>query len=224
MTTSPAKKSPAIQDRLRSKGKLIDKLDYNDIGALQRYLRDHGDIDYLGTQMPPPKAVEGTYQSDDGQTIKVPPLSDEDRRTLVRWIDLGCPIDLDPQYNPNDPASRSFGWMCDDQRPTVAITLPAPGQNAQLNRVLIGMCDAYTGLDLDSFQVTADIPLESIPAGQNLASRFRPKSPGVWEMLLSEPAKPIDQSHLIVSIKDRQGNLTRIDRTFSVSRSQSQEK
>ena len=36
--------------------------------------------------MPPPDAVKAG---------KVAPLTDEDRRTLVRWIDLGCPIDLD---------------------------------------------------------------------------------------------------------------------------------
>ena len=51
-------------------------------GRVQRYLRDNGDIDYLGTQMPPPDAVAGTYESADGKTIKVPPLSDEDRRTM----------------------------------------------------------------------------------------------------------------------------------------------
>ena len=37
----------------------------------------------------------------DGKKIKVAPLSDEDRLTLVRWIDLGCPIDLD--YDPAQP-------------------------------------------------------------------------------------------------------------------------
>ena len=37
----------------------------------------------------------------DGKKIKVAPLTDEDRRTLVRWIDLGCPIDLD--YDPKQP-------------------------------------------------------------------------------------------------------------------------
>ena len=47
--------------------------------------------------MPPPEAVAGTYAGPNGKKIKVAPLSDEDRLTLVRWIDLGCPIDLD--YN-----------------------------------------------------------------------------------------------------------------------------
>ena len=51
--------------------------------------------------MPPPEAVAGTYVGPDGKKIKVAPLTDEDRRTLVRWIDLGCPIDLD--YDPANP-------------------------------------------------------------------------------------------------------------------------
>jgi hypothetical protein len=44
------------------------------------------DLDFTGSAMPPADAVkEG----------KVKPLSDEDRRTIARWIDMGCPIDLD---------------------------------------------------------------------------------------------------------------------------------
>ena len=41
------------------------------------------------------------------------PLTDEDRRTLVRWIDLGCPIDLD--YDPKNP--RATGLRLDARRP-----------------------------------------------------------------------------------------------------------
>ena len=57
--------------------------------------------------MPPPDAVKGTYKGPGGKLIKVAPLSDEDRLTIVRWIDLGCPIDVDPQYVPADSKSRS---------------------------------------------------------------------------------------------------------------------
>src|SRR5262249_3988856 len=72
---SPSESKPGARD-LVQRGKPVD-LDKN---------RSRWDLDFVGTQMPPPDAVkEG----------KVKALSDEDRRTLLRWIDLGCPIDLD---------------------------------------------------------------------------------------------------------------------------------
>jgi len=211
----PSEEIPGDLTSIRWKGKRIDKLNYEDKGALQRYLRDNGDIDYLGTQMPPPEAIAGTYKTKDGQTIKVPALSDEDRSTMARWIDLGCPIDLDPNYDPADPAKKSHGWMGDDQRPTLALTYPAAGANPPLSRILIGMCDAYTGLDLPTFTVTADIAIDGAPAGENLASRFQQTSPGIWEMKLAKPLNGIEKATLITSIKDRQGNIARVERTFS---------
>jgi hypothetical protein len=106
--------------------------------------------------MPPPEAVAGAYAGPNGQKIKVAPLTDEDRRTLVRWIDLGCPIDLD--FDPAKPQARGYGWMLDDQRPTLTLTYPRAGANPTLTRILVGMHDADTGLDINSFQVTADFP------------------------------------------------------------------
>ena len=76
--------------------------------------------------MPPPEAVKAG---------KVQPLSDEDRRTLVRWIDLGCPIDL--AYDPKEPAKPGPGWLLDDQRPTVALASPKAGANGPLDRILV---------------------------------------------------------------------------------------
>src|SRR5207249_4417836 len=118
----------------------------------------------------------------DGRTIKVAALTDEDRRTLVRWIDLGCPIDLD--YDPARPDRRGFGWLCDDQRPTLALTLPRAGANGPLTRLLVGMHDYGTGLDPDSFRVVADFAVDGVAAGQDLAPRFRPLTPGVRELRL----------------------------------------
>jgi hypothetical protein len=170
---------------------------------------------YTGGIMPPPEAVAGTYERN-GKKIKVAPLTDEDRRTLVRWIDLGCPIDFD--YNPAKPQTRGLGWMCDETRPTLTLTYPGPGINPPLTRLLVGMNDYYTGLDLDSFRVTADIPIDGIAAGQDLATKFRPQSPGVWELKLSRPLERLARGTIEVSVKDRQGNVTRIERTFAVAR------
>jgi hypothetical protein len=155
--------------------------------------------------MPPPEAVKGG---------KVKPLSDEDRLTLVRWIDLGCPIDL-ARHSAN-PKGRGYGWTLDDTRPTLTLTYPKAGANPPLARVLVGMHDYYTGLDMDSFQVVADFALDGIAAGQNLAPKFKGKALGVWELTLSKPLTELPKGKLTVSVKDRQGNLTRIERTFVV--------
>ncbi len=171
---------------------------------------------YKGSVMPPPEAVAGTYTAPDGRKIKVAPLSDEDRLTLVRWVDLGCPIDL--AYDPAHPERRGQGgWMMDEQRPTLTLTYPKTGVNEPLTRLLVGMHDYDTGLDLDSFAVVADFPLDGVPAGQNLAGKFRPKPDGVWELRLGTPIKDLPRGKLTVSVKDRQGNVSRLERTFSVA-------
>jgi RNA polymerase sigma factor (sigma-70 family) len=171
---------------------------------------------YSGSVMPPPEAVAGTYEGSDGKKIKVPALSDEDRRTLVRWIDLGCPIDLD--FDPAKPQVRGSGWLQDDSRPTLTLTYPRAGANPKLARILVGMHDYDSGLDPDGFQVIADFPVGSVPAGQNLASKFTPKTPGVWELQLSPPLEDLPKAKLTVSVKDCQGNTSRIERTFSVAK------
>jgi hypothetical protein len=167
--------------------------------------RHRWDLDYLPPQMPPPDAVKAG---------KVKPLTDEDRRTIVRWIDLGCPIDLD--YDPARPTERGQGWMLDDNRAILSLTSPRPGANASLTRIVIGMHDYYTGLDMKSFRVTADFAIDDIPAGQNLGASFQPKSQGVWELKLSRPITQLPRGKIDVSVRDGQGNVSRIERRISI--------
>ena len=126
--------------------------------------------------------------------------------TFVRWIDLGCPIDL----------GGGNGWALDDQRPTLTLTYPRAGSNDSFTRILIGMHDYHTGLDMKTFKVTADFAINGIGAGKDLSSQFRVKSQGVWELLLDRPIDKLSSGVLTVSVRDRQGNLSRIERTFSV--------
>jgi hypothetical protein len=161
------------------------------------------DLDFTGSIMPPPEAV---------RSGKVAPLSDEDKLTLVRWIDLGCPIDLD--YDPQRPDEPGYGWMLDDQRPTLTLTTPTAGPNPPLTRILIGMHDYGSGLDLSSFTVTADFPVQGHPAGQNLAPLFRDRGDGVYELVLDAPLS-IARGRIRVIVKDKQGNTSRIERVFS---------
>jgi hypothetical protein len=176
--------------------------------------RSHWDLDYVGSAMPPAAAVAGSHVAADGRKIKVEPLTDEDRRAIVRWIDLGCPIDLD--YDPAHPEVRGSGWMCDDNRPVLTLTRPSAGANGTISKILVGMHDYYTGLDLATFRVTADFTVDSTAPGANLASRFEEKAPGVWELKLSKPIESLASGRLTVEVKDRQGNTSRIERLFSV--------
>jgi len=65
---------------LHLRGKPVPNVDYKDEQKLRYWIRDNVvDVDYQGSAMPPPEAVKSG---------KVKPLSDEDRLTLVRWIDL----------------------------------------------------------------------------------------------------------------------------------------
>jgi hypothetical protein len=165
------------------------------------------DLDFVGSAMPPAKAIQdGTAHA----------LSDADRRTIARWIDLGCPIDLDS--DPRDPKKHSFGWALDDQRPTLTLTYPQPGKNAELSRVVVGMHDYGTGLYARSFRVVADFELDGVPAGTNLADRFKPTSQGVWELKLSKPVADLAAGTLAVSVADWQQNVTRIERRFRVGK------
>jgi hypothetical protein len=187
-------KGQPLADTLQNKGKAV--------------------VGYTGGIMPPPEAVAGTYVGPDGKKIKVAPLTDEDRRTIVRWIDLGCPIDLD--YDPAQPQQRGYGWMLDDNRPTLTLTHPKSGVNGPLTRILVGMHDYDTGLDMTSFQVVADFSVDGVAAGQNLATKFKAKSPGVWELTLVRPLTELARGKLTVSVSDRQGNTTRIERTLFI--------
>ncbi len=167
--------------------------------------RHHYDLDYLAPMMPPPDAVKAG---------KVAPLSDEDKRTIVRWIDLGCPIDLD--FDAKNPSRTGYGWMLDEQRPTLALSLPGPGANTELSRILLGLSDYGSGLDQKTLSVTADFAIDDIAAGENLASKLRSTGQGIWEYRLERPITSLSRGRLTIAVADRQGNVSRIERTIRV--------
>jgi hypothetical protein len=194
----PYETIPGDPKSLHHKGKPVPDTNQN---------RELAHIGYTGSMMPPPEAVKSG---------KVAALSDEDKLTLVRWIDLGCPVDL--SYDPKNPTKPGNGWLLDDQRPTLALTLPKAGANASFDRILVGMYDTGTGLDAASFTVTADFAIDGVAAGENLAKGFKPLSQGVWELKLTKPVATLPKGTLTVSVKDKQGNTTRVERVFAVGK------
>ena len=184
--------------------------------------RHRQDIDFTGSVMPP-AAVAGTCTTADGRKIKVEPLTDEDRRTITRWIDLGCPIDQDTctlrpseERSKGERENRGLGWFLDDNRPVLTLTTPLPGANKEIARILIGMHDYGSGLDLATFQVMADFAINGSPAGENLAGKFQLKLQGVWELKVAKPITNLPHGALDVRVKDKQGNESRIVRRFRV--------
>jgi hypothetical protein len=203
----PTETSPGDAGTLQWKGKPIENTPHH---------RSLADLDYTGSSMPPPDAVAGKYVGPDGQKIKVAPLTEADRLTIVRWIDLGCPIELG--YDAEQPEKETYGWMCDDNRPTVALTYPQAGRNGALSRIVIGMHDYFSGLDLETFEVQADFPIDGVAAGANLAGKFKRVNPGVWELRLDKAIDELPRGKLTLAVSDRQGNRTHLERTFSVPR------
>ncbi|HZZ79017.1 MAG TPA: hypothetical protein VFE62_10890 [Gemmataceae bacterium] len=189
-------------------GKRLDGFDNNDVPSPPLDLLDeknvldwchHGkrrmyDVDYNGHTMPPADAVAGKAKGPDGQLVKVAPLSDDDKLTLARWIDIGCPIDRDAK----------IGWLLDEGRPTLTLT-------AHPDCILIGMHDYGTGIDATSFKVTADVAINGVKAGDNLASAFKSIAPGIMEM---RPAA-LPKAVLHVEVRDRQGNISRLERSIT---------
>ena len=173
-----------------------------------KWARHRYDVDLLGAQMPPPTAIKGTFKGPDGELIKVPALTDETRRTLTRWIDLGCPIDLNPKH----------GWHLDDNRPVLTLAEPAPSHKGPLRRLRIGMNDYGSGLDHSTFIVTSSTEINGHKPDENLAPHFKQTVKGVWELPFKKSLSylSIKAARWTVSIKDKQGNETRLVRILEV--------
>ena len=64
----------------------------------------------------------------------------------------------------------------------------------------------------------ANFEIDGIKPGTNLADRFKRANDGVWEMKIAEPVTDLNDATLTASVKDHQGNITRLKRTLSNAR------
>jgi hypothetical protein len=80
------------------------------------------------------------------------------------------------------------------------------------------MHDYNTGLDLKTFTVTTNFPIDGKPAGTNLAPSFQSLDQGVFQYKLKQPITSLKRQTITVSVKDNQGNITSLHRTFQVRR------
>ena len=76
----------------------------------------------------------------------------------------------------------------------------------------------YGGLDAKSLSVTADVELDGIAAGTELADKFKPSAEQIWSWKLTKPLTKPASATINVCVRDMQGNLTRVVRTVRVGK------
>ena len=69
---------------------------------------------------------------------------------------------------------------------------------------------------MKTLPVTADFAIDGVAAGENLASRFRSVGPGILEYRFERPIAALSRGVLTVAVADRQGNISRVERTIRV--------
>jgi hypothetical protein len=137
-------------------------------------------------------------------------LSPEEKLTIVRWIDLGAPVDT------LDPRLRPYGWLNDEQPPVVTLTEPSTRPTAPLTRIRFGAFDNTSGLDRTSLSLRASFPIEGYPAGSELIGRFVERD-HVWTWALPAPAAVPEGATITLRARDRRGNETVITRRLTPS-------
>jgi hypothetical protein len=86
------------------------------------------------------------------------------------------------------------GGMEDEKRPTVAVTYPQAGSNTEF-RVLFGLHDYDSGVDLNSLRVVADFAVDGKPAGQNLVGEFQTENARCLGDAAGASADPLGRRH-----------------------------
>ncbi len=84
-------------------------------------------------------------------------LSDTEKRTLARWVDLGSPI--------NFPNTDGFGYTDDNQLPIINVFIPKRGDNDTLSDWTIGVADAKSGIDISTLRVNYTLVSEAGVSG-----------------------------------------------------------
>jgi hypothetical protein len=160
-------------------------------------LANHADIDYTGTIMPPPGSG-------------VPALSEDEKMTFARWIDLGAQIDS------TDPQLKTMGLFADDIKPVLTVSQPRAGATgAAFNQIRLGLFDNYSGIDRQSLSVKADFPLNGKPAGSELGGDFTSVGNGVWTLPINPAIVAMRAGRITVRVKDLAGNESVVERAFS---------
>ncbi len=85
-----------------------------------------------------------------------------------------------------------------------------------LTLVRIGAFDYYSGLDLKSLSVKANFAINGKRAGTELAPLFAQTGDHIWTMRIGPAITDLRSGEITASIKDKQGNIAKVVRSFSI--------
>ena len=161
------------------------------------------DLDYTGEIMPPVNSGLS--------------LTWEEKMKIVRWIDLGAPIDL-TGINSQLNLKSYAGFLEDDLRPTLSLT-PSVGKavtDRKLSRFVIGAYDLESGLNPATLSLTLDRAVGSLPAGTNLAANATISNAGIATIILPVAIDLVNGAvTATLEISDKAGHKTQIVRTYA---------
>lgn len=141
-------------------------------------------------------------------------LTDEEKRTIARWVDLGSPIDF--------PNKRGFGYTEDYQLPIVNVFRPERGFSVQSSDWKIGFSDAKSGVDWDSIKLSyyqVDSSGNPLSSKKDVAVDLS-KISGNGVLTLSNPGLAKGAEYILeVEVFDFAGNKNIDQRRFTSSAS-----
>jgi hypothetical protein len=131
-------------------------------------------------------------------------ITDEEKRTIARWVDLGSPVDF--------PSTEGMGYTDDYQLPVVNIRAPYLGGNASA-QLIVGFNDAKSGLDWSTLSVSYyKLGSSKQTVSINVASDVNAR-----DILSKNLALGTGEYVVTVSINDMAGNTGIASRRFKIN-------
>jgi hypothetical protein len=143
--------------------------------------------------------------------VGVPGMTNEERLTLTRWIDLGAPIDLSAR------GASPWGFLEDDLRPTLVVrpSVVRARQAGLVDILEIAAFDVESGVVPTSLTVTCNLRLGSFAPGSNLAAGRRLDPEGsILRLVLPRRVRMTEGAVFTISVRDAAGHTTKTVRAY----------
>ncbi len=146
-------------------------------------------------------------------------LSDKEKRTIARWVDMGGPIDF--------PQTNGFGYTDDSQLPIINLSSPTFGTNERDIDVIFGLHDTKSGIDEESLKVSFEYVNQNNKGKLVIENVWIPslklnlnkslKKQGVYSLKLPQQYMKKQGDYIItIQVSDQTGNKNILTRRFTL--------